>query len=166
MMGSQQGRWAVAACALAVALGLSGCATIIRGRHDQVKIESFPSGANVWIDGQHRGKTPLRVSLAREAGHSVRFTLDGHEEVTIQTDKEKSTLYVILDIFLGIFPAGAVDGATGAWYSIGPNPMRVLLSPTGQRCADGACSYLQDEPKLKIDPGDHADQADKNGDKP
>ena len=134
---------AVAALALALALlGTSGCATIVRGKQARVQLESLPSGATVWVDGQLRGKTPVAVTVSREELHTVRFTLDGHEEVTVQTDREISVGYVFIDILFGAVWL-AVDGATGAWYDPGPRPLRVLLSPTGQQCASGDCVYLQ-----------------------
>lgn len=134
----------VVALALALVLGASGCASIVRGRQARVKIESLPSGATVWVDGTLRGKTPVDVTVTRDELHTVRLTLDGHEEVMVQTDRELNTLYVVLDILLvgGVFGL-AVDAITGAWYQVGPSPIRVLLSPEGQRCTSGDCDYLK-----------------------
>src|SRR6185436_6518002 len=138
----------VAALSLALVAGSSGCATIFRGRQARVQIESLPSGATVWVDDQLRGKTPVEVTMTRDELHTVRFRLDDHEELTVQTDREISGAFLTLDILeILFFGVGVitltVDGATGAWYDPGPAPLRVLLSPTGQRCASGNCAYLR-----------------------
>jgi hypothetical protein len=82
------------------------------------------------------------VTLARNEIHSIRFALEGHEEVTVQTDRQLTGGYVVLDILTGVVWL-AVDAMTSAWYEPGPDPVRVLLSPKGQQCGTGICDYLQ-----------------------
>lgn len=48
------------------AFGVSGCATILWGTTQNVEIRSTPSGADVFVSGKHKGKTPLEVEVPRE----------------------------------------------------------------------------------------------------
>jgi hypothetical protein len=128
--------------AWAVLLSSAGCATIIRGKQSRVSIESLPSGATVVVDGQPLGKTPVEVTMTRDEVHHVKFTLNGHEDLLIQTDGAISGGYVTVDILFGAVWL-LVDAVTGAWYEPGPRPLRVILSPKGQRCSQGECVYLQ-----------------------
>jgi len=61
---------AIATCALL----LTGCA----GYHDTVEIASMPSGANVFINGELSGQTPMRVSLPQDATYAVRLEHEGY----------------------------------------------------------------------------------------
>lgn len=81
--------------------------------------------------------------MTRNEPHQVKFTLDGHEDLVIRTDREINSGYVLVDILLGGLVFLAIDAATGAWDELGPRPMRVILSPKGKPCSEGECVYLQ-----------------------
>ncbi|HEX6836163.1 MAG TPA: PEGA domain-containing protein, partial [Polyangia bacterium] len=46
----------------------------------ELALESVPSGARVFIDGQpQKGRTPMSVSVTQDDFHELRFELDGYE---------------------------------------------------------------------------------------
>ena len=58
--------------ALASLFLFTSCATLFSDSSDKITIQSEPSGAEVLINGEARGKTPLDVVL-QELGPSFRF---------------------------------------------------------------------------------------------
>jgi hypothetical protein len=109
------------------ALTFSGCATVIRGTHTDVQINARPQKAQVWIDGVQQGQTPLKVSMEVNSPHTVVVRRPGYKDQTIRMDRYVSGGYVAADILLGLLPA-IVDAATGAWYSVDPTSMNVMLT--------------------------------------
>ncbi len=64
--------------AVAAAVCLSGCATLVGGGHGQrVHIDSEPQGAQVQVDGQPRGATPTDVELSRRRSTRCNSTWKG-----------------------------------------------------------------------------------------
>ena len=55
------------------ALLLTGCATVINGSTQKVKISSQPAGAGVKIDGAGAGVTPTVADLSRKTCRSNRW---------------------------------------------------------------------------------------------
>lgn len=64
-------RWS-ATLSLGLAL-LSGCA-----RYQYVNVRSEPAGAEVFVDGERVGRTPLRIQVDRDTDHLVFLKLEGH----------------------------------------------------------------------------------------
>ena len=55
--------------------------TVKKG-YGSIRVSSNPSGADVYVDGIHRGKTPLFISKIIEGAHSVKLTKLGYEDVS------------------------------------------------------------------------------------
>lgn len=105
---------------------LGGCATIIHGGNQTVKINSQPSGASVKIDGNVSGVTPTKAELSRKTSHRVEITLAGHKayEITLEPHFNGATLGNIL---LGGIIGFAVDGSTGAGNTLKPDEVNAVL---------------------------------------
>lgn len=64
-----------------------------------LKTESMPPGANVFIDGMFKGKTPLRLELSLEGKYEVRLTLPDYNDWEAQVqlkNKGETPLFVQL----------------------------------------------------------------------
>jgi hypothetical protein len=105
---------------------LTGCATMINGRHQQVDIDSTPTGANVLIDGKDIGLTPTTATLKRNKNHGLRLTKDGYHDEHRELKSEISGA-VAGNIIAGGFIGWGVDAMTGAQYKIVPNNVHVQL---------------------------------------
>ena len=57
---------------------LSGCATLEDIASQEVKIASFPVGAEILIDGESVGVTPATLMLPRKIAHEVRVRKTGY----------------------------------------------------------------------------------------
>jgi hypothetical protein len=92
----------------------SGCATLLASRHRNVPFRSDPPGAEVWIDGRLRGKTPLRVWLRHGTDYQVVFKMAGYPDRlrVMRNDLEEG--WLVLDILFGLVPV-VIDGATNSW---------------------------------------------------
>jgi hypothetical protein len=66
---------------LTLALGASGCA-----HYQRVGVHSEPSGAEVWLDKQLVGHTPLELRIDRTAAHAVYLKRDGYRPELVVLD--------------------------------------------------------------------------------
>lgn len=105
---------------LSLAGTLSGCATMFCGTSEDVKIESFPSGASVFLNGENVGKTPLEVEMNRDSHPLVVLKKDGYADTRLQIEQEwNGTTMLNLLFFPGIpfgFPITGwiLDARSGA----------------------------------------------------
>jgi hypothetical protein len=124
-----------AACALALAGALGGCASVTRGWNEQIAIASMPSGALAEVTGTDtplKCVTPCVVQVRRQDDLSIQFTLDGHEPQLVKLNKEIATGGAVG--FAGNIIAGGavgmvVDGVSGAALDHKPNPVMVVMEP-------------------------------------
>ena len=98
----------IGAIAVLTAL-LTGCAVLFRGTTQVVPIESEPVGAEVFVDGERVGVTPLRVPLARGSAHDVVIRFEGQERrVRLSSNiDETGGLWLLADAV----PGGVIVGA-------------------------------------------------------
>jgi hypothetical protein len=112
--------------ALVVALGSTGCATIMHGTRQDVSITSVPSGAAVTINGQDKGKTPVAVELPRKDKHLLKLELPGYlafEQYLVR----KVSGWVWGNLVFGGIPGLAVDAITGGLYKVAPEEVTATL---------------------------------------
>lgn len=98
---------------------LTNCGTIMQGSKQQVGISSNPSNADVSINGQSKGTTPVSVDLKRKDSHMIRLELAGYEpyETTLT---RKTSGWVWGNIVFGGLIGLAVDAAAGGMYKLTP----------------------------------------------
>jgi len=117
--------------ALVIAMVLSSCATVIRGVHEDLKVVSIPSGANVNLSTGERGVTPATFTKRRRGSFQVTVSKPGYYSQTVTVRSEASatgaaaTAGNVATVGVGV----AVDAGTGAWNSFYPNPVSIQLVP-------------------------------------
>ena len=124
--------WPIAvACGTAVAIGFSALAMnrqrsfqpqAAAARPGNLTVNSRPPGAEVFVDGQKRGVTPLTLSL-NSGAYSVTIRLDGRERVVPVTLAAESEVVQYFEM-----PAADPPLAAGGRIS-------VVTSPPGARVA-------------------------------
>ena len=112
---------------------LNSCATITRGVHEKLKVQSDPSGANVTLSTGEKGVTPVTfVEKRRRDQFTVTVSKPGYvpQTVTVQS-KAGGTGGTAMagNILLGGAIGMGVDAGTGAYDSLYPNPVSVTLEP-------------------------------------
>ncbi|MGM0558188.1 MAG: PEGA domain-containing protein [Myxococcota bacterium] len=110
-------------------MALSGCATLIDPGPDRVSVNSNPSGAQVYVNGDRVGTTPTTVSLDRNESGRIRIEKSGYEPVLVERSK-KFNSWVIGSICLGIWPI-VIDMATDNHEKFETSPVNVTLPPEG-----------------------------------
>jgi hypothetical protein len=108
-----------------------GCATILRGTHQDVEIRTVPSGASVMVDGKPY-TSPVKVSLARKQVHQVVIAKEGYRSLKFAIDPIWDGVSLVGNI---IMPGGSVgliydaaDGADKTFYKLA----KIELTPTTQ----------------------------------
>lgn len=107
---------------------LTGCATIVKGTHQDIPVSSEPSGAAVLIDGVRQGSTPNNLRLSRKQSHVVTVELAGYETENV-TLKPSMGGAVAGNIIAGGLIGWGVDASTGAQYNLHPDSVSVRLRP-------------------------------------
>jgi hypothetical protein len=127
-------------CCMVTLAGIAaaaGCGAMFNGGPATVHFTSTPDGADVWVNGSPRGKTPIILELAKNQNHTVLFKKEGYGDFAATINRKVSAGYVILDVLGGILPV-VIDAATGSWYSLNANTLHGALAtqasepPSGQ----------------------------------
>lgn len=115
--------------ALAAWLPLSSCATIINQTKQSVAISSQPTNAEVTIDQQPAGHTPLVTRLKRKQNHIVTITLEGYQphETTITHGLSG---WFFGNILFGGLIGVAIDAWSGGMYKLTPDQVQAVLAQT------------------------------------
>ena len=112
--------------AVATAVVLCSCASIIHGTHQDVGISSNPTGAQVSVDGQVKGATPIVANLTRKDNHIVRIELAGYKPYETTLTRKVSG-WVWGNIVFGGLIGLAVDAINGALYNLTPEQVSAAL---------------------------------------
>lgn len=114
---------------------LSGCATIVSGSTQSIKIDSNPSGALVYVadvktPGQRSqiGVTPAKVSV-KTTGIIITVEKEGYSSTTVSLH-QKMNPWVWGDIALTSPLSTSIDTSTGASKEYDPTEYNVELVPT------------------------------------
>ncbi|MEX1012085.1 MAG: PEGA domain-containing protein [Waddliaceae bacterium] len=108
-------------------ISLTSCATVVSGTRQPIGISSYPSNANVWIDSQYVGNTPLIQHLTRKHTHWIRIELEGFQPYeTVLT--RKFNKWVLGNILIGGVIGVAIDIGTGAVYALTPEQIQAELA--------------------------------------
>ncbi len=118
-------------------VSFSGCATIFRGPNQQVGLNASTPGAEVFIDGQKVGVTPMKLSLKTDKQYTITFKKAGFKDATYRLTNRVGALWVVLDVLAGLLPL-IVDISTGAWYEFETTDVNVTLEPGTLNTVDPA----------------------------
>jgi len=101
-----------------------GSATLFSGSHQAISIDSVPSGAQVYVDGQLRGTTPTSVMMDKTlSSHSIRIQKDGYATENVAMGKSMDPV-AILNIFWDL---STTDILTGNLMEYAPNNYMIQL---------------------------------------
>ncbi len=113
--------------AVVVAISMTvGCASLLNDTNPPVSITSNPTNADVYVDGQLMGRTPLTQNMSVKHQHAIVVRKEGYRDGARQIGTHTGALWVILDILLGLVPI-IVDAATGDWQELNRDAVHVEL---------------------------------------
>lgn len=102
------------------------CATLFKGNSSKLDLSSDPQGADVYVNGNPMGKTPVKIKLESKGTYSLEFRKDGFATKTFNIQNHIGAGWVILDILTGLLPV-IVDAATGSWYILDQKNINAVL---------------------------------------
>ncbi|MFA6508834.1 MAG: hypothetical protein WCT14_22235 [Treponemataceae bacterium] len=109
---------------------LSGCATIVSGTKQKVKISSEPNRAQIVItaaSGQEFYKGgPTEIELPRNNAYTVEITMAGYQPQKVMITKGFNAWFVG-NLLCGGIPGGVVDLLTGAMWNLEPDTINLTL---------------------------------------
>lgn len=83
-------------------LSLTGCATIFTGSRQNVRINSYPSGAGIFLNGDSLGVTPGRVRLKKGFDAKVLvLKKSGYQDKEFHVESAFNPV-TLLDVFIGV----------------------------------------------------------------
>lgn len=110
----------------------SGCATIVRGTHQDVQVTSDPANARVIVNGEDRGETPTTLALGTNEDYQIQFEKDGYATETVNVNKEFTIGWpVVGNVFSWGLLGIVVDVAGGAAYKLEPEQVQAALNANG-----------------------------------
>lgn len=137
LLNCLQGRFARLVCLLTLitfSVQVTGCSLFASGRQT-ISVASEPSGADVTINGERAGRTPLQYSIPRKDEASILLSKDGYEPATRHTSRSLSGVGIV-DVIFGCFLLVPLFGLMGGGaYVQEPANMAVTLSPVESAAA-------------------------------
>ena len=112
--------------ALVCSFAFSGCATIFKGTNGRVDFMSTPPEAEVWVNGNLMGRTPLKLKLNVKEEYRIEFRKEGFQTEVSLIQNRVGAGWVILDVLTGLVPV-IIDAVTGAWYSLDQKNINAVL---------------------------------------
>ena len=114
------------AVVLASVVSLVGCATLFKQKSRTVAFNSDPQGAEIYINGNKMGKTPLPMNLSNLKAVTVTFKKEGYDDKTYIINTKVGGGWVVLDCLGGFIPV-IIDAVTENWYNLDTDDVKVML---------------------------------------
>lgn len=114
---------------------VTGCASIVSGTKQKIKIASTPTDSNISITQFDTnlespfwsGKTPATVKVNRKKSYLVKITREGYQPAEISIQYKSMNGWVWGNIVFGGIIGAVIDTVDGAAYKLGPDDINVQL---------------------------------------
>ena len=123
----------------ALALAITGCASITRGTSANFMIETIPAGAQAVLSSGETCTTPCTLRRPRNQGFTVVLSLPGYQTFSKEITHNRTTAGTWIGIAGGPISLG-IDAATGASHNLFPNPLIVTLEAASPAMAEPAAT--------------------------
>jgi hypothetical protein len=120
----------------AVLFVLTGCAAVLGSKQKDFDLHSTPQGADVFLDGNRLGTTPVKVKLSNQAEHTFVFKKEGYKDATCTLAKGTGAGWVVFDVLTGLVPI-VIDAATNSWSQTKGSTCSGALEPVASTGAQG-----------------------------
>gem|GEM_PF-2341268 len=105
---------AATVCVLFLAMLSTGCAAVLGSHQKTFDLQSNPQSADVFVDGNRLGSTPLQVKLDNHKNYTFVFRKEGYKDASCTLNKSTGAGWVVLDVLTGLVPI-VIDAATNSW---------------------------------------------------
>jgi hypothetical protein len=104
----------------------SSCATIFKGNSSKINFNSNPQGAQIYVNGNYMGDTPILLKLESKQAYNIEFRKEGYKTKAFNITNHVGVGWIVLDVIFGLVPV-VVDAATGSWYELDQKIVNALL---------------------------------------
>lgn len=119
---------AVAIISTVVVIAFIGsCATLFKGSSSKVDFSSDPGGAQVYVNGNPIGTTPINLKLESKRTYNIEFRKEGYDSRNYTITNHVGAGWIILDVLFTGLIGIVVDAATGAWYELDQDAVNAIL---------------------------------------
>ena len=118
---------------------LTSCATILRGRTEEITVVSYPAGATVQVNGDQKGVTPVEVKVPSKADLNVNVTKDGYRSDNLTDPATTRWGYEAFSFVCGVLPVFG-DMATGAAWGHDQLMLTAHLEPGPRARAEASAA--------------------------
>ena len=119
-------RFLMVCLVLVSVISLVGCATLFKQKSRTVAFNSDPQGAEIYINGNRMGKTPMPMNLSNLKAVTVTFKKEGYDDKTYIINTKVGGGWVVLDCLGGFIPV-IIDAVTENWYNLDTDEVKVML---------------------------------------
>lgn len=119
-------RFLMVGIVLVSVISLVGCATLFKQKSRTVAFNSDPQGAEIYINGNRMGKTPMPMNLSNLKAVTVTFKKEGYDDKTYIINTKVGGGWVVLDCLGGFIPV-IIDAVTENWYNLDTDEVKVML---------------------------------------
>ncbi len=109
-----------------LSLFAGGCASIVKGTTQAIPVSSNPTGADVKLDGNRVGQTPMSVEVKRKSDHLMTIEKAGYQPESIAITRNIGGA-VFGNILAGGVIGWGVDAISGAQYNLTPAMISITL---------------------------------------
>ena len=106
---------------------LTGCATIVSGRTQDIAFHSVPAGADVMLNDGAKTVTPGTLTLKRRGNYMATFTKEPFLPRSVEI-KSSGNWWVLGNVLIGGLIGIIVDIATGAAHRLVPDYVMVDMA--------------------------------------
>jgi hypothetical protein len=114
---------------LAIIFAISGCASLVHGTKQFVKIDTNPSGATISHGGETL-QTPVSIELDRGSDHVITISKPGFKEEKIKITRVLSKASAASIILPGGFICMGIDALSGAIWDLEPDTLTIMMKET------------------------------------
>ena len=111
-------------------VGLTSCATILRGSSQSIAINSNVDGASISLNGAPLGKTPFVGVVPRSKNNVLRISKSGYKTRTVILNTQVESVFWV-NLLSGGPLGSTTDYASGSMWQIAPSTYNVDLAPSG-----------------------------------
>ena len=112
---------------LCIGFMASSCALMFKGTSEEVAFQSSPDRAQVYVEGELMGETPLAIKLESKKSYTIVFKAEGYKDQSYHIKNKIGAGWVVLDILSFWLVPVIIDAATGAWYSLDQKNINAVL---------------------------------------
>ena len=106
---------------------MTGCGTLLHGRHANINVKSTPSGANVRTGYIKNCETPCMVKVKRGKPGSITVAKDGYKPYVVRLNKKFQFFRTIFGNWFWFYVGIPVDVISGGAFDITPTHIHAKL---------------------------------------